>query len=291
MGLKKNTFFIAGFYILLIFGNFIVSRIFTDGRYIKFFSVGQADSAIINLEDKEILVDLGRDNTVLSKVGMELDYFDRKIDYGIVTHLDFDHVGGLFGLSKAYNIKHLVKPSFDSGREIDQLVAEESFYFLNAKEIDHIIVNNYILEFLSPKEWVDCDNPNACSVVFTLRADSQNGSSLGSLYSTDSKSPGLNNHDNYGLVLFTADAEVSTFEQIDSRKLGATVLKVPHHGSKNNLSQVILQQINPKVGVLSYGRNFYGHPAEELIDLLESEDVQIIDLYKQGDFLLELKAS
>lgn len=50
-----------------------------------------------------------------------------------------------------------------------------------------------------------------------------------------------------------------------------TVLKTAHHGSRNSTSSEFLAQANPKIAVISCGRNNrYGHPHEELMERLEN---------------------
>jgi len=49
------------------------------------------------------------------------------------------------------------------------------------------------------------------------------------------------------------------------------VLKVPHHGSKNSISEIFYQQIKPEVAVISCGKNnLYGHPHRDTLAMLES---------------------
>lgn len=76
--------------------------------------------------------------------------------------------------------------------------------------------------------------------------------------------------------LFTGDADQSVFERInkqDSSLLKADYLKVPHHGSRENLTKEILNIINPTVAVISHGNRRFGrskdtHPHYEIIDML-----------------------
>ena len=54
------------------------------------------------------------------------------------------------------------------------------------------------------------------------------------------------------------------------------VLKVPHHGSKTGTGQEILDKVKPQVAVIQVGKNSYGHPTKEVIDLLTSNAVKIL---------------
>jgi beta-lactamase superfamily II metal-dependent hydrolase len=78
--------------------------------------------------------------------------------------------------------------------------------------------------------------------------------------------------------LFTGDADQRVFERIikeGKHSLKAKYLKVPHHGSRENLSREILKEINPVVATVSHGNRKFGrskdtHPHHEIMDLLDA---------------------
>ena len=79
-------------------------------------------------------------------------------------------------------------------------------------------------------------------------------------------------------VLLTGDAEADTEQRLleDGGALGATVLKVAHHGSDHATSLRFLDAVKPKVGVVSCGRdNHYGHPALGLRGRLRARRVPL----------------
>jgi len=45
-------------------------------------------------------------------------------------------------------------------------------------------------------------------------------------------------------------------------------LKVPHHGSKTGLDEALIAQVSPTIAFIPVGPNTYGHPANEILDLL-----------------------
>ena len=83
---------------------------------------------------------------------------------------------------------------------------------------------------------------------------------------------------NKDVWLFTGDADQRVFERIIKAKkfsLKAHYLKVPHHGSRENLSREILKEIDPLVAVIShknrkFGRSRDAHPHHEIIDMFDS---------------------
>ncbi|MBU0569553.1 MBL fold metallo-hydrolase, partial [Patescibacteria group bacterium] len=60
-------------------------------------------------------------------------------------------------------------------------------------------------------------------------------------------------------------------------------IKIPHHGSKNGLTQELLEASNPEVAVISVGKNSYGHPHKETLDLLARCNLQVFRTDEVGD--------
>src|SRR3989339_1455689 len=74
-----------------------------------FFNVGQGDSSLIKFEDgKKMLIDCGPDKNVLSKLGRELPFHNRTIDYLVISHFDLDHYGGCIDVLKRYKVKNII---------------------------------------------------------------------------------------------------------------------------------------------------------------------------------------
>jgi beta-lactamase superfamily II metal-dependent hydrolase len=81
--------------------------------------------------------------------------------------------------------------------------------------------------------------------------------------------------------LFTGDADAEVFERLISngKDISAQYLKVPHHGSRNNLNRAILQEISPKLAIISHKNGIFGrskdsHPHHEIIDLLDRLEIE-----------------
>lgn len=77
----------------------------------------------------------------------------------------------------------------------------------------------------------------------------------------------------FGSVLFTGDIGE------DAERTGhprATVLKVPHHGSRTSSSPALLDQVQPALAVLPVGRNFYGHPHDEVLDRYAARGIPLV---------------
>jgi len=81
--------------------------------------------------------------------------------------------------------------------------------------------------------------------------------------------------------MLPGDAEKQAERQIlaenGEEALGADVLKVGHHGSKNSTTDQFLAAVHPRVAVISAGEdNVYGHPSPELLERLQRAGVRIL---------------
>ena len=66
------------------------------------------------------------------------------------------------------------------------------------------------------------------------------------------------------------------------------VLKVGHHGSKTSSSKEFIDEINPKYGVISVGKNNrYGHPNKEVLNNLSDSKIYRTD--ENGSILFKIK--
>jgi len=76
--------------------------------------------------------------------------------------------------------------------------------------------------------------------------------------------------------LFTGDADISVFERIIEERgpsiLKSNILKVPHHGSHENINERILRIINPKTAIVSHG-NRYDHPSHDVMHLFNKLNI------------------
>lgn len=95
-----STIFIIYFSILFAPKNFLK---------ISFLDVGQGDSILFQTpRGGKILVDGGRDKSVLLRLSNELPFFTKEIDLLIATHDDSDHIAGLLEVLKKYKVKVLL---------------------------------------------------------------------------------------------------------------------------------------------------------------------------------------
>ena len=66
------------------------------------------------------------------------------------------------------------------------------------------------------------------------------------------------------------------------------VLKVAHHGSKNSTSEAFLKLVQPKISLISAGKdNSYGHPHEETLERLREIGSGVYQTMDYGAIMME----
>lgn len=249
------------------FGFIIESR--PAGAEVVFFDVGQGDSAFIETPNHfQMLIDGGPDSTVLEKLGKEMPFWDRAIDFIVLTHPDSDHITGLLDVLKKYEVKNILWTGILEGTaEEDEwlkLIKEEKANVIIAEAGEKIILQEnpeiYFL-VLYPNENLERkeikDNANDASIVGKLVFEKKS-------------------------FLFAGDISSKIEKQL-SENLNVNILKVAHHGSKYSTSVDFLQKILPEEAVISVGENSYGHPAPETLQRLENFGIKIHITKQEGD--------
>lgn len=249
------------FLLLLIVGLLLYASMRKNespGLRAVFLDIGQGDASYLAFPGGvDMLVDCGKDRRVLSALGRHMSFFDRTIDYLIITHPDLDHYGGCVDVMKRYTVKRIVynggQKEFDPYWKVfwEAIQKEHAVYAEIDKEQEWQIGSSAI-HFLYPDQ-PEKDIPgdvetNNKSVVFVLR----HGASS---------------------ILFTGDAEKELEEYLVGKygdTLDVDILKVGHHGSPSSSEEPFVEQVSPEHAVISVGKeNTYGHPSLRVIRRLE----------------------
>ena len=79
-----------------------------SGLYVRFLDVGQGDAELIQTPDhKNILIDGGPDEKVVSDLDQYIPFYSRKIEAMILTHPHADHVTGLSTVLDKYQVSNI----------------------------------------------------------------------------------------------------------------------------------------------------------------------------------------
>src|SRR3990167_6604258 len=72
---------------------------------VHFLDVGQGDSIFVQTPHRtQLLIDGGSGSQVLEKVGSRMPFYDRNLDFVILTHIDKDHAGGLIDILDKFQV-------------------------------------------------------------------------------------------------------------------------------------------------------------------------------------------
>lgn len=248
-----------------------------QGLTITFLDVGQGDCICLEEGRRRFLIDGGSsdtDDVDVYRIVPFLKYRGiSRLDAVFVTHPDSDHENGIRGMLENYE---------ENGIEIGMLVlpdvARESKNeaYLTLAELAesrgvpvHLIhagerVESGALSFLClhPSAGYANEDTNAYSTVLYLRCGRFS-------------------------ALFTGDLEGEGEELVTERIKGfaqhADLLKVAHHGSGNSTFEEFLRAVNPRIAVISAGRdNVYGHPHRETLERLVRQGCSIWQTPESG---------
>ena len=84
----------------------------------------------------------------------------------------------------------------------------------------------------------------------------------------------------------TADIPKETLQGLIEKE--CQILKIAHHGSKTGTNEEILNEVRPRLAIIQVGKNSYGHPTKEVLDLLRSKAVKILRNDTNG--IIEIKS-
>ena len=252
-----------------------------DGKLHMFFcNVGQGDAVYIRFPDgRDMLIDGGPNDTVLQCLGRHMPFWDREINLVVNSHPQNDHIKGLISVLDRYKVDYVVRSDIASSSDVYA-------QFVSAIKTHHVPVR-----LVTRGERIAI-GITSLSVIWPSQsqiARMQPGTNvLGA--STDA---GLNDGSlvfflRYGSfdALFPGDADSHVEGQYDEDVLAdgqVELLKVPHHGSKTGITQAFVDWVKPALAVISVGKNSYGHPSAEAIDMLRLANSVIHRTDQEGD--------
>jgi competence protein ComEC len=95
-------------------------------------------------------------------------------------------------------------------------------------------------------------------------------------------------------ILLTADIEKESEQQLlkeHANKLPATLLVVPHHGSKTSSTDKFVAAVKPHYAVFTVGyRNRFGHPRQEILQRYADSGSTLLRSDEDGAILIEMNA-
>jgi competence protein ComEC len=256
-----------------------------DGRLIiSVCDVGQGDAVYVRFPDgRDMLVDGGPGDRVLTCLGSAMPLYDRTIDLVVLTHPDGDHLTGLVSVLSRYRVGTIVRSDVgtdgDTYAQFTRLVAGKHIPEKFVTAGDAIDIGAVRLRVLWPSRAQVAamrEQPGSQASVILAAGPGPAGTVLGAAAKTTEHNAGsVVIHLSYGkfdaVLTGDADARVQPMMVMPKPNDGIVeVFKVPHHGSKTGIAPDFLTALSSKgvrgsLAVISVGRNSYGHPAPEIV--------------------------
>ncbi|MGD7044039.1 DNA internalization-related competence protein ComEC/Rec2 [Jeotgalibacillus proteolyticus] len=259
------------FLILLLSMDWLSSRFNPTGT-VLFIDVGQGDSILIDLPwgQGTYLIDTGgavQFENVDFSVGKDIVWPVLKgkgitsVDTIILTHGDWDHIGGTSDLADYISIHEVwITPSSYEKDTVKELLEE-----LQKRSIG-------VVEKKAAPSWEKGGNQFEIIYPFDAVYEGNNDSlvlwaSIGGL-----------------TWFFAGDLETEgELDIIDHYSMHADVLKVGHHGSKSSTADEFLTELSPEYAIISAGvNNRYNHPHHEVTERLKARRIKVLGTHTHG---------
>ena len=235
---------------------------------VHFIDVGQGDSILIQINDKNMLIDAGDNRAGNPVVSYLKDNGVTELDVVVATHAHADHIGGMVTILNNFKVNRFI----DSGNPHTTKTYEGMLLAIDQKNVPFSLAEagqtialdqSVTIEVLNPGKLTG--NLNDDSVVLKMT---------------------------YGDVsfLFTGDAEAHAEGKMVAAgyDIGSDILKVAHHGSRSSTTQEFLQKVDPDVCIIMVGsNNRYGHPHQEIIDRLDLFGCEVYRTDLEGDIVVK----
>lgn len=268
---------------------------------IIFCDVGQGDAALIIYGSSQILIDAGRNSSVLDCLEKYLPVWDRQIELAIATHADSDHIGGFETVLNRYFISEILISEYASTTDVfkrfRQAVLREinSGMKLNLAKVNstQIVGQKILLYNLVSRVAGFENNPFLDTNPETLLWDKileQNQAIKEQKLSLNALSIVTFVQIDKVKFLLTGDLDILREQALVERGLivDIDVLKVGHHGSKTSTSDELLQASLPEMAIISVGNNnSYGLPSPQVVTKIEQFGSQVLRTDKMGDVVIE----
>ncbi len=233
--------------------------------------VGQGSCTAMASGGQYALMDCG---SAVSWLGAGSDAADQllsmgcgELDYLVLSHYDYDHVSGVAGLMDRLKVKTLLVPDYWDDADLRDWVTETAESHGTA------------MEFVTEEETRTLGN-SVLTIYPPLGSDNDNDSGLTLLCSAGDFD-----------LLITGDMDAKTEEVLVSTYPLPDIeaLIVGRHGSKYSTGKALLDAVKPELGVVSVGRNHYGHPTDEALGRLVWSGVTVYRTDKQGSIHISVK--
>ena len=239
--------------------------------HVDFLDVGQGDSALITMPGgTTLLVDGGGNTTEAARrigetVVSEYLWWRglSEVDYVLATHADADHIDGLNDVLKNFTVRGALiarrPPNDPEFLKFSQRLTTTNTHAEVIQAGDVIRFGAVEVSVLWPPGTGE-QSTNNDSIVLRLKFGEHS-------------------------ILLTGDIEKLAERALleSNQVLNATVVKVPHHGSKTSSTDDFVRATSPQLAIISVGRkSMFGHPHGEVVQRWQANGATVLTTGEWG---------
>lgn len=270
--------------VLIILGFLFVLESQRAGRLRMIFcDIGQGDGMLVVTPDgKQIVIDGGPGTKIVDCLSSKMPFWDHTIEMMFLTHPQQDHMQGQIEIFKRYKVEKVGWTTVENETELfkqwQQSLKEEGSQVYVAKADDRLNIKKLSIDILWPSQ----DKLNQWQY---LRPEDLNETSIVLRLEYHEPGSGYSSPAGEFCAYLTGDLPKEILEALLLEK--CQLLKISHHGSKTGTNQQILDSIDPEIAIIQVGKNRFGHPHQEVLDLLQSKNIKVLRNDKHGIIEIE----
>jgi len=270
---KAKKFQLASvLFFIVAAGTFLVYNGIDKDAKLIFADTGQGECSIIRLNDgSAIMIDCGSSDTT-EYIGDEIRSTliknnIRSLSGVFISHYHGDHVSEVASLLDEGLAENIYMPAlynkdstetFENRQKLIHSALKNNAGIINIKSGEKTELNNdCTMEVLMPQADMFMSDNNLSAVLKFTYGNTK--------------------------ILFTGDIEKEATAELIEKDIDCDILKVPHHGGKNELTEDLLKKTSPEYALIGCGENnVYKHPDADTVRILEKCGVRVYRTDRDG---------
>ena len=263
---QKDKILLTFALILFALGLLVIVQTANLGKLrLVFCDVGQGDGMLlITPSGKDIVVDGGPGTKIVDCLGEKMPFWDRTIEMVVLTHPQKDHLEGLLEVLARYKVEMITTTGVENETELfkawQTAIKAEGARIYTPKVGDRLILDT------------GGSQTSSMDILWPTK-DKLELWKLAGLSELNESSVVLRLGFGQFCAYLTGDIPKEILQTLINKP--CQILKISHHGSKTGTNQEILDLVKPAVAIIQVGKNSFGHPHKEVIDLLTSKGVRV----------------